>query len=522
MRHKKFMILAGLLASIFILSTLTSAEDESPFLFKGFDFTSEAPSKEFINESFDDLFNIFGKDSTFTDLRKEETWFDYKGKYVRWQGIVTYKGIAVAEDERIRIGISHTLGTNVELIFDDDKKDIVKMVSRGDSIVYTGKLSIFFKRNLIFGLEDANVEIINGELVDVLKGNQKDDATLSSQPSHIKPAQIRSGKNISVESELKKSLEVKEDYAFDDLDRIFGEKSNLTYVQKEELWSNYKGKNIKWQGNVTYKGVGKNDWKRVGISHKLGTNVELIFDDDKKDIVKMVNKGDSITYTGKLSKLIGRKLLCSIVKVDIEKIGGKAIGEKGETVSKTSDTNIENKVVNETEIIMKESMAPKIIKEDDIKIIETPEGFVDISFEELDKIFGKENRMTESQKDKLWKEYKGKYVRWTGEVTNRGLGRTSGLRMGIKHKEGTDVELYFDIDKKDKVLQTKAGDTIIYTGKLVTRRGYILPYKLEDGKIEKIIASINKNSKHYYSSNMERYTGIITKTLMTLNFNNLI
>ncbi len=131
-------------------------------------------------------------------------------------------------------------------------------------------------------------------------------------------------------------------------------------------------------------------------------------------------------------------------------------------------------------------MAPEVIKKDDLKITKTSEGFVDISFEELDKTFGKENRMTESQKDKLWKKYRGKYVRWTGLVVSRGLGRVSGLRMGIRHKEGTDIELSFDIEKKDKVLQTKAGDTVIYTGKLVNRRGVILPYKLEDGKIENI------------------------------------
>ena len=276
------------------------------------------------------------------------------------------------------------------------------------------------------------------------------------------------------------------------MNKIFGKNSSLTNTQKEEQWDNYKGKYITWQGVVTYKGVGKNDWKRIGISHKAGTNAELMFDDDKKDIIKMVNNGDSITYTGKLAKLIGRNLLCSIVHVDIKKIGDKIIDKADKTTLKTSDselpsgTDIANKMINEVEITMNESMVPEVIKEDDIKITKTSEGFVDISFEELDKTFGKENRMTESQKDKLWKKYRGKYVRWTGLVVSRGLGRVSGLRMGIRHKEGTDIELSFDIEKKDKVLQTKAGDTVIYTGKLVNRRGVILPYKLEDGKIENI------------------------------------
>lgn len=63
--------------------------------------------------------------------------------------------------------------------------------------------------------------------------------------------------------------------------------------------------------------------------------------------------------------------------------------------------------------------------------------------------------MTESQKDKLWEEYKNKYIRWTGKVLSRGKGRISGLRMGIKHKEGTDVELIFNNKEEDSVLQTK-------------------------------------------------------------------
>ena len=70
---------------------------------------------------------------------------------------------------------------------------------------------------------------------------------------------------------------------------------------------------------------------------------------------------------------------------------------------------------------------------------------------------------------------------------SRGKGRVSGLRMGIKHKKGTDVELIFDNEKEESVLETEKGDKTTYTGKLVTRRGYILPYKLEEGNIESVV-----------------------------------
>lgn len=37
------------------------------------------------------------------------------------------------------------------------------------------------------------------------------------------------------------------------------------------------------------------------------------------------------------------------------------------------------------------------------------------------------------------------------------------------------------------VLSTEKGDKITYTGKLVTRCGYIMPYKLVEGNIESVV-----------------------------------
>ena len=480
MCYKK-LIPSGILSLVCLLSTTILAEENTSFPFEGFDFSTKKPSREFINDSFDDLFKILSKYSALTDSQKEDSWHKYKGKYVKWQGIVTYKN--TDEKNLERIGVEHRVGTNVELIFDDSKKDIVKMITRGDTITYTGKLASLFDRNLLFGLKNTNIEKINDTPIEELKRNLEDKVSLSSQPSSVADKTTKS-KDSTVSSEGEFGV------SFDDLYDLFASQGNLTYIQKEDLWKNYEGKSIKWRGVITYKGAGMKDWKRVGIKHITGTNVELIFDDDKKDIVNMINIGDTITYTGKLAGLIGRNLLCSIVNVDVKKIGGKTINKAEETTSTelSSDMNIE-KTIKEPEIIMSESMAPKVIERDDIKITKTSEGFLEISFDELDEIFGIENRMTESQKDKLWGKYNGKYVRWTGQVVNRGLGKVSGLRMGITHKEGTDIELCFNIEKKVDVLQAKVGDSIVYTGKLVNRRGYILPYLLEDGNIEKVVSA---------------------------------
>ena len=389
---------------------------------------------------------------------------------------VNYKGSS--KDDWNRVGIRHNVDTNVELIFYEDKKGIVKVVRKGDSITYTGKLSLLFDRDLLFRLEDANIETINGITVDDLNSKLEEDATIALQSSQISETSIDPESGEPPEGEIILS--------FDGLNKIFGKHSSVTQERKEELWENYRGKYIRWQGIVHYKGLGMNDLNRAGIRHTTGTNVELRFDEEKEYMVEMIKREDNITYTGKLAELFGRNLLCAIEYVDIEKIGDKAVTEIIKTTSAISNAD-DNDVIKEPEIKMAESMAPTIIQKEDIEIIETPDGFINLSFNELDEIFGVENKMTETQKDTLWEEYNNKYVRWTGEVMSRGKGRVSGLRMGIKHKKGTDVELIFDNEKEESVLKTEKGDKTTYTGKLVTRRGYILPYKLEEGNIESVV-----------------------------------
>jgi len=466
---KKTLLISGILSSILLISTFIFAKEESSSLFEGFNFPMEETAAEFVTESFDDLFNIFGNYSKLTKLQKKDSWNQYKGKYVKWNGIVNYKGLT--NDDWNRAGIRHNVDTNVELIFGEDKNDVVKMINKGDRVTYTGKLSFLFNRNLMFKLEDANIETINDITVDELESKRGEGASMSSPPSYTPET--------SADLDLKESPEGKNILTFEGLNKIFGKNSSILQSRKEEMWDYYRGKDVEWQGFVSYKGFGKNDVGRIGIRHEVGTNVELRLDENSNNLIKEIKKEDKITYTGKLAKLFGRNLLCSIENVEIIKIGDKEVTE----IVKAA----EYVVIKEPEIIMEESMVPKVIKREDIEIIETMDGLIKVPFEELDALFGRENRMPESLKDKLWKEYKNKYIRWTGEVVSRGKGRVSGLRMGIRHTEGTDVELVFTNDKENMVLETKKGDKITYTGKLSTRCGYILPYKLEDGNIESVL-----------------------------------
>ena len=112
---KKTLLLSGILSSILLISTIIFAKEESSSLFEGFNFPTGTIAKKFITESFDDLFNIFGSYSKLTESQKKDSWNRFKGKYVRWTGVVNYKGLT--NDDWDRVGIRHNVDTNVELMF---------------------------------------------------------------------------------------------------------------------------------------------------------------------------------------------------------------------------------------------------------------------------------------------------------------------------------------------------------------------------------------------------------------------
>ena len=64
-------------------------------------------------ESFEDIDNIFGSGSKLSDTQKDEEWEKYKGKYVSWEGQITYKNLNVASG--LRIGMMQNERLYVEL-----------------------------------------------------------------------------------------------------------------------------------------------------------------------------------------------------------------------------------------------------------------------------------------------------------------------------------------------------------------------------------------------------------------------
>lgn len=114
-------------------------------------------------------------------------------------------------------------------------------------------------------------------------------------------------------------------------------------------------------------------------------------------------------------------------------------------------------------------------------------NFIEISFEELDRQFSKKSILTYSEKSKLWEKYKGKYVRWRGVVSYKGMGRVDWNRVGISQKndnKNAEVEILLDWKKFEKVMDLRVGRTIIYTGKLVSYPRLSAPYRLSDGDFE--------------------------------------
>ncbi len=108
--------------------------------------------------------------------------------------------------------------------------------------------------------------------------------------------------------------------------------------------------------------------------------------------------------------------------------------------------------------------------------------FSNITFDEIEKIFGDESKFTKLEKKRLWdEEYEGKYVSWTGKVGFKGGAIYDWNKVGIIHKGSkVDVNLKFDYSKKNKVLHLKVEDVVTYTGRLISLRGLLTPYRLDD------------------------------------------
>lgn len=108
-----------------------------------------------------------------------------------------------------------------------------------------------------------------------------------------------------------------------------------------------------------------------------------------------------------------------------------------------------------------------------------------ITWKEIDSVYNLKSKFTDAQKEEKWKEYEGKIIEWTGEVSDISEGWTSGYNLLIKMNQSTlthDLQIGLDDSQKEKVLKVSKGDKIKFRGKL-NEWGSLLAISLSDGEI---------------------------------------
>lgn len=95
-----------------------------------------------------------------------------------------------------------------------------------------------------------------------------------------------------------------------ELDKLFGEGSDLTEDERKDVWAKYSGKKVTWKGQVTYIQA-DNGLLRVGVRHmpkpRAGDyDVLLEFSKSNKEGIPEITRGEYVTYTGVLKAVAGK------------------------------------------------------------------------------------------------------------------------------------------------------------------------------------------------------------------------
>jgi hypothetical protein len=88
-----------------------------------------------------------------------------------------------------------------------------------------------------------------------------------------------------------------------------------------------------------------------------------------------------------------------------------------------------------------------------------------VTFEEIDKLFGRDSNFTELQKREFFEDYKFQRVQWTGEIMSVRESLGGKLHVRFKHKQKTgvyDITVSFPNTAKDTLLKLKEGQTATY------------------------------------------------------------
>lgn len=246
---------------------------------------------------------------------------------------------------------------------------------------------------------------------------------------------------------------------FKEFDKIFGVISDLSDMQKENLWKKCEGKKVKWRGRVKYIG-----WTIVygwlmNITHG-DTSVEVSLNPEYKENFADVEYGDIATYTGYLDS--------RVTKVYPYKLtDGNVIGIEDDT---PKPLTYEELTADPYTTTLCQGPGKQYIIE---------------SLTDLESMFGKESRFSEEQKKEKWEKFEGKYLSWMGKIIYKLLDTNDDLRFGFEQEEDGRCKIELKIKKAriGDLSRFNEGDTVIYQGKLTKRWGLTIPYVIEDGDI---------------------------------------
>jgi hypothetical protein len=112
--------------------------------------------------------------------------------------------------------------------------------------------------------------------------------------------------------------------------------------------------------------------------------------------------------------------------------------------------------------------------------------FLLLSFEDFNTLIGGNDRMDAVQRKRIFEKYKGRSVRWSGEVEEVVKEISGDYLLRVRHSQATkdfDVSVRFDKSKRRKLLMLQRGDVVNYLGRLIDFDSSSA-YYLEDGEIE--------------------------------------
>ena len=120
--------------------------------------------------------------------------------------------------------------------------------------------------------------------------------------------------------------------------------------------------------------------------------------------------------------------------------------------------------------------------------VSSQKNYIKESCAKVSSAFGLHSKATELQKENAWKQYEGRWVKWTGRVS--AVDKTFGfgkLYLQVKCLNSpflTDAVIFFDDEWENKLLKLKQGQSVTFEARL-NNTGSILGLSLNEGKILK-------------------------------------